>query len=142
MRADLAEHVRASYDATVDDGPRLSHLLLTKLDEVPGEEGVSELAARLALPVRWVTDGQDIPGHLAPGVSRLVEALGAYGGLPSPAAAALTTASAAWDAAPSSPATRIATSRPLDRPFDADAVGAAPRRDDAVAPVPRAPSAR
>jgi hypothetical protein len=122
----------------------VTHLLLTKLDEVPGEEGVSELAARLALPVRWVTDGQDIPGHLAPGVSRLVEALGAYGGLPSRAAARIAVASAPSAGAVAAPPhpTPVATSPALDRPSDTDGVGSTPRRSAAVAALPRKSSTR
>jgi flagellar biosynthesis protein FlhF len=87
MRADLAEHVRASYDATVDDGPRLSHLLLTKLDEVPGDVGVADVAAQLGLPTRWITDGQEIPTDVAAAVPRLVHALGATSGAPALASA-------------------------------------------------------
>jgi flagellar biosynthesis protein FlhF len=69
MRADVAEAVRDTVGA--------SHLVITKLDEVPGESGVTELAARIDLPVRWVADGQAIPADLAAGVPRLIHALGA-----------------------------------------------------------------
>lgn len=46
----------------------LTHVLLTKLDEVPGELGVAQLVDRAALPTRWVTDGQSVPDdvHAAP----------------------------------------------------------------------------
>jgi flagellar biosynthesis protein FlhF len=139
IRADIAEAVRERYDVDPTAHP-ITHLVLTKLDEVPGEEGVSELAARLALPVRWVTDGQEIPVDLVPGATRLVEALGAYGGLPSRAAARIADASAAV-AAPPHP-TSAATSPALDRHSDADGVGSTPRRGAAVAAVPRPTSAR
>lgn len=59
-----------------------THLLLTKLDEVPGEDGVAELADRIGLPARWVTDGQEVPSDLRPAAARLLESLGA----PAPAA--------------------------------------------------------
>ncbi|MBV9881218.1 MAG: hypothetical protein JO180_12015, partial [Gemmatirosa sp.] len=68
-RGDVAEAVR--------DAGAASHVLLTKLDEVPGESGVADLAARLDLPVRWIADGQAIPTDLAVGVPRLLQALGA-----------------------------------------------------------------
>jgi flagellar biosynthesis protein FlhF len=53
-----------------------THLVVTKLDEVPGERGVAELALSLDLPVRWVTDGQEVPADLRPGAPRLVRAYG------------------------------------------------------------------
>jgi flagellar biosynthesis protein FlhF len=53
-----------------------THALVTKLDEVPAQRGITDLALSLALPTRWVTDGQEIPAHLAPAVPRLLRALG------------------------------------------------------------------
>jgi flagellar biosynthesis protein FlhF len=89
IRPDVAEAMRERFDAqaVAAGGRPISHLVLTKLDECPGEEGVTELAARLALPVRWVADGQEIPSDLAPGAPRLVRALGAFGGMPAEDAA-------------------------------------------------------
>jgi flagellar biosynthesis protein FlhF len=81
MRPDVAEAVRDTIlpdDSTL----RVTHALLTKLDEVPGEVGVAELAHRLDLPARWVTDGQEIPGDLRVAVPRLLRALGAM--MPAP----------------------------------------------------------
>ena len=46
--------------------PRVTHLLVTKCDEAPDEHGVFELAVDHALPIRWTTDGQDVPFDLAP----------------------------------------------------------------------------
>jgi flagellar biosynthesis protein FlhF len=84
VRHDVARHVRDGLEATDGAGaedavPRAypTHLLLTKLDEVPGESGVAELASLVDLPVRWVCDGQEIPADLAAGVPRIVRALGA-----------------------------------------------------------------
>jgi flagellar biosynthesis protein FlhF len=54
----------------------LTHTLITKLDEVPGEVGVAELAARLGMPARWITDGQEIPADLRPATPRILGALG------------------------------------------------------------------
>lgn len=45
----------------------LTHLVVTKLDEMPEAGGVIELAERVGLPVRWTTDGQDVPGDLRQG---------------------------------------------------------------------------
>ncbi len=46
--------------------PRVSHLLVTKCDEAPDEFGLFEMAVDLKLPVRWATDGQDVPFDLRP----------------------------------------------------------------------------
>jgi flagellar biosynthesis protein FlhF len=54
-----------------------THLLLSKLDEVPGEMGVAELASRAELPARWVTDGQDVPADLRIAAPRIIASLGA-----------------------------------------------------------------
>jgi flagellar biosynthesis protein FlhF len=48
-------------------GCGLSHLLVTKLDEMPEAGGVIELAETVGLPVRWSTDGQEVPGDLRKG---------------------------------------------------------------------------
>jgi flagellar biosynthesis GTPase FlhF len=42
----------------------VTHLLATKLDEFPDERGLFELARQFALPMRWVTDGQEVPRDL------------------------------------------------------------------------------
>jgi flagellar biosynthesis protein FlhF len=55
----------------------LTHALITKLDEVPGEIGIAELAERIGLPTRWITDGQDIPVDLRPATPRILGTLGA-----------------------------------------------------------------
>lgn len=52
-----------------------THTLLTKLDEVPGEVGVAELADELGLPARWVTTGQEVPLDLHAAAPRLIAAL-------------------------------------------------------------------
>ncbi|HTO91393.1 MAG TPA: hypothetical protein VMJ70_09695 [Candidatus Sulfotelmatobacter sp.] len=41
-----------------------THLLVTKLDEFPEERTWFELAAELRVPMRWVTDGQDLAADL------------------------------------------------------------------------------
>jgi flagellar biosynthesis protein FlhF len=81
LRADIADAVRQrmSIDAITGDALDVAptHVLLTKVDEVPDETGVANLASMLDLPVRWITDGQSIPNDLADGVPRLVNALAA-----------------------------------------------------------------
>lgn len=70
--------------AQVRDARRLgvTHLLATKLDEAPDESGLFDLALAHGFPMRWTTDGQDVPfdlgsaaepldaGRLAGGVGR------------------------------------------------------------------------
>ncbi len=70
LRPDLAAPTRAGFH---DAGA--THALLSKLDEVPNEHGVAELAARVALPVRWVTDGQEVPADLHAGAARVLQSL-------------------------------------------------------------------
>jgi flagellar biosynthesis protein FlhF len=43
---------------------RCTHLIATKLDEYPAESGVFDLALEHAHPMRWVTDGQEVPADL------------------------------------------------------------------------------
>jgi flagellar biosynthesis protein FlhF len=78
VRPDIAVGVRDAFDA--DGDVPVTHLLLTKLDEVPGEAGVADLAAALSLPARWVADGQEIPADLAAGAPRILKSLGMTGG--------------------------------------------------------------
>lgn len=69
LRGDVACRMRNVYA-----GDQGVHLLLTKLDEVPGEVGVLELAGEMGLPSRWATDGQEVPGDLHPAAARLLSA--------------------------------------------------------------------
>jgi flagellar biosynthesis protein FlhF len=71
IRVDIALLIRDSF---VPHGA--THLLLSKLDEVPSEFGVADLALRLNLPARWVTDGQEIPTDLRPAGARILASLG------------------------------------------------------------------
>lgn len=75
LRHDLAQHHVLSYQPTfVHRGA--THLLLTKVDEVPQASGVTDLAIAIDLPTRWVADGQEVPADLKPAVPRLMNALG------------------------------------------------------------------
>lgn len=70
LRAEVAAGLRQFYAPLSP-----THLLLTKLDEVPWEEGVAELADGVGLPTRWVSDGQDVPADLHEASSRLMRSL-------------------------------------------------------------------
>ncbi len=75
LRADLAVDIGRAYRASRAHCGA-THLLLTKIDEVPRESGVADLALSLEMPTRWLTDGQDVPADLKPGVPRLMRAMG------------------------------------------------------------------
>jgi flagellar biosynthesis protein FlhF len=75
LRADLAVDIGRAYRATRHHCGA-THLILSKIDEVPNASGISDLALSLEMPTRWVTDGQDVPGDLKPGVPRLLRAWG------------------------------------------------------------------
>lgn len=75
MRGDLALVAERAYRTTASHRGA-THCVLTKLDEVPAQRGVTDLALSLALPTRWITDGQEVPTHLAPAVPRLLRSLG------------------------------------------------------------------
>jgi flagellar biosynthesis protein FlhF len=80
LRADLAVDVGRNYSAARAAKGGLhrgaTHLLITKLDEVPRETGVADLALSLAMPTRWIADGQDVPADLGAGVPRLLRSWG------------------------------------------------------------------
>jgi flagellar biosynthesis protein FlhF len=75
LRADLAVDIGRAYRATRAHCGA-THLVVTKLDEVPRERGVTDLALSLQMPTRWITDGQDVPADLKPGVPRLLRTWG------------------------------------------------------------------
>lgn len=75
LRPDLALQCARGYGATrVHRGA--THVLLTKLDEVPREAGVADLALSVELPTRWVCDGQDVPADIKPSVPRILRGYG------------------------------------------------------------------
>jgi flagellar biosynthesis protein FlhF len=75
LRPDLAIDLSHAYRATREHCGA-THLLLSKLDEVPRNSGIADLALSLERPTRWITDGQDVPGDLKPGVRRLLRVWG------------------------------------------------------------------
>jgi flagellar biosynthesis protein FlhF len=42
----------------------VTHVLVTKLDEFPGDHGLFRMAREFGYPSRWISDGQDVPGDL------------------------------------------------------------------------------
>ena len=79
LRPDLAADIARAYGARGHGGVKhrgATHVLVTKFDEVPRETGIADLALSLEMPARWITDGQDVPTDLKPGVARLMRAYG------------------------------------------------------------------
>lgn len=75
LRTDLAVDVGRAY-ASTRQHRGATHVLVSKLDEVPRESGIAELALSMGLPSRWVTDGQVVPTDLVTGVPRLLRSYG------------------------------------------------------------------
>jgi flagellar biosynthesis protein FlhF len=96
----------------------VTHLLATKLDEAADDTALFDVAAETHLPMRWYTDGQDVPLDLRPARAPLVTAL----------ALAATRAGPADSEAPPAPAARLP--RRVDPDGFADAPAPAPRRPD------------
>lgn len=74
--AGMREDVAVAALRALEDDLAPTHALYTKLDEVPRESGLAELAAAIDLPARWVTDGQGIPDDLRAAAARIVASLG------------------------------------------------------------------
>ncbi len=53
---------------------RPTHLLATKIDEGPDDWGLFDLAVAEDLPMRWMTDGQDVPQDVRPAAARVAAA--------------------------------------------------------------------
>lgn len=75
MRLDAALTTLDAYDPI-----GVTHLLISKLDEVFEDAGVADTAVEMRLPIRWITDGQEIPVDLHPAMPRVLESLGGYTG--------------------------------------------------------------
>jgi flagellar biosynthesis protein FlhF len=71
IRSDLMISTRAEFVAL-----GATHAILTKVDEVPLDSMVAVFAADVGMPVRWVTDGQDVPTDLREAAPTLMGALG------------------------------------------------------------------
>lgn len=71
LRMDVAIHLKDRF------GPlHPTHLLLTHLDEVEGDVGLTDLMLALELPARWVGDGGDLEKGLIQAEQRAFSALG------------------------------------------------------------------
>jgi flagellar biosynthesis protein FlhF len=75
LRPDIAIETGRAYRASRTHRGA-THLLLSKLDEVPRETGIADLAMSLDMPARWITDGQDVPADLKPGAARILRSYG------------------------------------------------------------------
>ncbi len=75
LRHDLAIDIARGY-RTTRNHKGATHVLLSKLDEVPRQSGVSDMVLALDMPTRWVADGQNVPADITTGVPRIVRALG------------------------------------------------------------------
>ncbi len=75
VRPDLALDIARAY-RTTRAHKGASHLLLSKVDEVPRASGVADLALSLDMPTRWVSTGQEVPTDVQPGVQRILRAYG------------------------------------------------------------------
>lgn len=71
LRSDVAEKVASTYAAIAP-----THLLLSKADELPGDEGLALIPRALGLPTRWLTEGQEVPRGLALAGPKVLGALG------------------------------------------------------------------
>lgn len=71
LRLDVAESAHNTHAEL-----RPTHQLLTKLDDVPNDTGVAELAGVLALPARWLTDGLHVPADLKSAPPSILASLG------------------------------------------------------------------
>lgn len=56
-----------------------THVLFSKIDEIPGPQALMELAETLELPARWVSTSPEIPGGLDQASTRILAALGIRG---------------------------------------------------------------
>ena len=52
-------------------------MIITKLDEMPDAGEAYDLVQTIDLPLRWVTDGQEVPGNLRRGGAGVLTAAAA-----------------------------------------------------------------
>ncbi|MFN8651598.1 MAG: hypothetical protein U0133_06830 [Gemmatimonadales bacterium] len=70
-----AEHARRAIAAYRAQGA--THLIATKLDEAPDDWSLFDAAAEARMPMRWLSDGQDVPRDLKAAAPRLLAAVAA-----------------------------------------------------------------
>ena len=73
VRLEVATVALDAYDAL-----GVTHLIISKLDEVVEDAGVADIAVELRLPARWITDGQEIPVDLHTAIGRVLSSLAGY----------------------------------------------------------------
>jgi flagellar biosynthesis protein FlhF len=67
--------VRRTVEAYRSHG--ITHVLGTKLDEAPDDWTLFDAAAETRIPMRWISDGQEVPGDLKAAAPRLLAAVAA-----------------------------------------------------------------
>jgi len=55
---------------------RITHAIISKVDELHDERAMADVAARVDLPIRWIADGQTVPEDLHPAKQRILGSLG------------------------------------------------------------------
>jgi flagellar biosynthesis protein FlhF len=55
----------------------ITHMILTKADELPNGAGVLDIVSQLQLRARWIASGQEVPFDLKPAKSGIPAAFGA-----------------------------------------------------------------
>ena len=69
------EHIRRTIENYRAFG--ITHVLATKLDEAPDDWALFDIAAECRLPMRWMSDGQEVPRDLKAAAPRLLAAVAA-----------------------------------------------------------------
>ncbi len=69
-RLELVEKALEDYEPL-----GVTHVLPTKLDELPTTWDVFDLAAERHFPMRWITDGQEVPEDIRPARPRLLASM-------------------------------------------------------------------
>jgi flagellar biosynthesis protein FlhF len=55
----------------------ITHILATKLDEAPNDWTIFDAAAEARIPMRWITDGQEVPRDVRTAAPRLLASIAA-----------------------------------------------------------------
>ena len=72
LQPELVRRTIASYR-----GQGVTHLIASKLDEAPDDWTLFDAAAEARVPMRWMSDGQDVPRDLRAAAPRLLAAVAA-----------------------------------------------------------------
>jgi flagellar biosynthesis protein FlhF len=70
-----AEHARRTIETYRSHG--VTHILATKLDELPDDWTLFDAAAAARIPMRWMSDGQEVPRDLRAAAPRLLASIAA-----------------------------------------------------------------